>query len=66
MQLCNVCGKEIDHIGESSVSIRHYFGYESEFDGSELKMDVCAACADKLVNVVRPLCKFDPMKTNRM
>lgn len=60
MKICNVCGKEIAY-DEDGISIEHFFGYESNFDGAALNMDLCAACSEKLVEMVRPTCKHDPL-----
>lgn len=52
--VCDFCGNDIVQMSEyeSPFSINHRFGYESDNDGSTLSIQLCAKCADKLVEYI--------------
>ena len=52
--ICDFCGNDIVQMSdyEPPFSINHSFGYESCNDGSTLSIQLCAKCADKLVEYI--------------
>jgi len=55
---CNLCGKKFDAWDEQEdFSIYRSVGYGSRYDGSNLRLDLCCDCLDKLVDecVISPV-----------
>lgn len=40
-------------------SISHEFGYESQYDGATLDVDLCPTCADELTNYIMSMSQID-------
>lgn len=61
--VCNICGKDFDLFDEQeNFSIHRSVGYGSEFDGSNIDLDMCCDCFDKLMNTyILPQCKISPV-----
>ena len=57
---CNICGKETkkDKFGyyEDYVDISKVWGYNSNKDGQETRIDICEECFDKIIEN----CKIKP------
>lgn len=45
-----------------SVRLRHAFGFGSNYDTNKIGVWLCAACADKLMDIALPLFKEDPLE----
>ena len=59
MEICNKCGKEFDiWDSQENFSIHRRLGYGTKYDGSDLKMNLCCNCMEKLIDG----CKFSPIK----
>ena len=63
---CNKCGITLKHLVDRKqmtmdevVSIEHTFGYFSQHDGQNVKIDVCESCFFKFVES----CKIPPTIT---
>lgn len=57
--ICNKCGKKFDMWDtQEDFSIYRHCGYGSEHDGSDLELDLCCECMDKLIAE----CKISPIK----
>lgn len=56
--ICNCCGKEIN---SAAFHLDEILPYGSKYDGDSFTMDLCAECTDKLTDMIRPLCKVDPV-----
>lgn len=55
---CNVCGKEFDQWDTiQDFSIHKSIGYGSKYDFSELALDICCECMDKIIEQ----CKINPL-----
>lgn len=55
---CNMCGKEFDEwdwIADNSIHKK--IGYGSKYDFSEIHIDLCVDCMDKLIEQ----CKINPI-----
>ena len=55
---CNKCGKTFDKWDyEEDYSIHRTLGYGSEYDGSELELDLCCNCMKSLIEecVISPI-----------
>ena len=61
--VCTMCGKEFDFWDyNEDVHIDHHFGYGSNYDTNKIDVWLCAACADKLMDIALPLFKEDPLE----
>lgn len=61
--ICNYCGKELDGNNEwNHATCTTHLGYGSKYDGDYFRLDLCTACTDKFIELVRPLCKEDPLQ----
>lgn len=59
---CNYCGKQIDN--KDDYQHHHIYipmWYGSKYDGDDVQADLCLECTDKLIDFLRPLCKYDPV-----
>lgn len=57
--ICNKCGKKFDMWDtQEDFSIYRHCGYGSQYDGSELELDLCCDCMDKLIAE----CAISPIK----
>lgn len=57
--ICNKCGKKFDLWDtQEDFSIYRHCGYGSSYDGSELELDLCCECMDKLIAE----CAISPIK----
>ena len=63
MKFCNCCGKPIVAPFQSSISIKHRFGYGSKYDGDYLDADICEQCLESLLDGVRDSWQFDPVRS---
>lgn len=60
--ICNYCGKELDGDNEwNHATCTTHLGYGSKYDGDCFRLDLCTACTDKFIDLIRPLCKEDPI-----
>lgn len=60
--VCNICGKAFGK--NDCVTITNFetmLPYGSKYDGMSLNIDLCPECCDKVIDLIRPLCKFDPL-----
>lgn len=62
MKRCSMCGtifniwdEQADFCFESRI------GYGSVYDGEVLRMDLCCACFDKVMGVIIPMCRENPI-----
>lgn len=63
--ICNMCGKEFDMCDEQEGrGVHDQFGYGSKFDGDCIDLDLCCECFDKVVELIRPICKHDFIREN--
>ena len=56
--ICNKCGKKMDVFDiQEGFFKRIRLGYGSKYDGDMLDLDLCCACADKLIDecVISPI-----------
>lgn len=57
---CNYCGKEVK-ADDDYYHIYLPMRYGSKYDGDTVSTDLCPECTDKLIDFLRPLCKYDPV-----
>lgn len=63
--LCNVCGKELDEYDEQEhFGLHTRVGYGSKHDCSDVDLDFCCDCFDKLMDKLVPQCKINPITEN--
>jgi hypothetical protein len=61
-----MCGKEFDMWDEQeNFRFEHRVGYGSVHDGEYIKINLCCDCFDKVIDMVAPLCKTNPVKENQ-
>ena len=56
--ICNCCGKEIN---SATFHLDEVLPYGSKYDGDSFTIDLCTDCSDKLTDMIRSLCKIDPV-----
>lgn len=63
-RVCNMCGKDFDEWDtQENFGFQHHVGYGSEFDGSNIRMDLCCKCFDRLMNeYIIPNSKISPVE----
>lgn len=63
-KVCNMCGKDFDMWDtQESFGFDYHVGYGSGFDGSNIQLDLCCDCFDKLMNeYIIPNCKISPVE----
>ena len=59
-RLCNKCGKEVEFYNDFTSS--YVYGYESNRDGSKLKLNLCGSCLDEITTYLIENCKINPVK----
>jgi hypothetical protein len=64
---CTMCGKIFDCCDLENAFLNHsnsfdfYVGYGSKHDNEHIKLDLCLDCLDKVIDMIRPMCKTDPV-----
>ena len=58
---CTMCGTEINRLLEWYYSYKGFFGYGSKYDEERIELTLCCDCIDRVVDLIRPLCKTDPL-----
>ena len=60
---CNFCGKEFDMWDkQENFGFNYMVGYGSRFDETELKLDLCCDCFDKMMEeYIIPHSKINPI-----
>lgn len=63
-KVCNMCGKDFDMWdAQESFGFDYHVGYGRWFDGSNIQLDLCCDCFDKLMNeYIIPNCKISPVE----
>lgn len=56
-----MCGAEIDRLLRWHYSFKDFFGYGSKYDEERIELVLCPDCIDRVVDLIRPLCKTDPL-----
>lgn len=59
MNICNVCGKELDVLDKFELTTS--FGYGSKRDLDILDLKLCTACVDSLVDKLVSVSKVSPV-----
>lgn len=60
--VCNLCGKTFGiYDCKNIVNFDTMLPYGSKYDGMSFNIDLCPECCDKVIDLIRPLCKFDPL-----
>ena len=62
IRTCHMCGSTFkfwDH--EENISFDHFIGYGSSHDMHRVRINLCCACFDKVLDWVLPQCKNNPM-----
>lgn len=60
--VCNLCGKTFSNNNcMTIVNFDAMLPYGSKYDGMRFSIDLCPECCDKTIDLIRPLCKFDPL-----
>lgn len=63
MKLCNMCGNKFDIWDEqANFGIHRIPSYGSKFDGERIELDLCCDCFDKIMDIVIPMCKENPIR----
>lgn len=58
---CNKCGKKFDFWdAQENFSINARLGYGTKYDGSDLELDLCCDCMEKLIDE----CVISPISDN--
>lgn len=59
---CTMCGKTLDEddMFENYGADMH-IGYGSKYDMSHIRFQLCCDCFDRLLDMVIPLCKTNPI-----
>lgn len=61
-RVCNCCGKAFNKNDCVPIAnIETTLPYGSKYDGMSFNIDLCPECGDKIIDLIRPLCKFDPL-----
>ena len=59
---CTMCGKTLDEDDMfESYSADMHIGYGSKYDMSRLRFQLCCDCFDRILDMVIPLCKTNPI-----
>ena len=59
---CTMCGKTFDFLDKDGNNIFDItFGYGSRHDEERYKFKFCCSCMDKMVEMIIPMCKEDPL-----
>lgn len=62
MKKCNMCGKEFDFWDEQeNFCFEYQIGYGSVHDGENLSLNLCCDCFDKVIDMIAPQCKINPL-----
>lgn len=63
---CSMCGNEFDIWDEQeNFRFEHKVGYGSVHDGEYIKINLCCDCFDKVIDIISPLCKTNPVHENQ-
>ena len=46
---CDLCGKRLSK-HQSSANLKHSFGYDTSYDGTEIDIDICEECLIKIIS----------------
>lgn len=59
---CTMCGKRFNEWDEQlDFSIYRNIGYGSVYDGDSVDIDLCCDCFDKLIGIIAPMSKKNPI-----
>ena len=62
VKYCTMCGKKFDMWDEQeNFSLRKAVGYGSGYDGSKICLQLCCGCFDKVLDMIAPMCKENPV-----
>ena len=57
-----MCGEEFDCWDEQeNFCFQHIIGYGSIHDGERIVINLCCNCFDKVIDIVVPICKTNPL-----
>lgn len=61
-KLCTMCGKELDMWDkQEKFCFDSIIGYGSGHDCEHIHIELCCDCFDRVFDMIRPLCKIDPV-----
>ena len=69
---CTMCGKTFDCFDLENAFLNHsnrfdiYAGYGSKHDNEHIKLDLCLDCLDKVVDMIRQMCKTNPITEDEL
>ena len=59
---CTMCGKTLDEDDMfENYSADMHIGYGSKYDESRIRFQLCCGCFDRILDMVIPLCKTNPV-----
>ncbi len=59
---CTMCGKYFDLWDEQeSFCLNRRIGYGSSHDGCQVKLQLCCGCFDRVLDMIVPLCRTNPI-----
>ena len=59
---CTMCGKTLDEDDRAeNYSADMHIGYGSKYDMSHIRFQLCCDCFDRIMDMVIPLCKTNPV-----
>lgn len=59
---CTMCGKTLDEDDMfENYSADMHIGYGSRYDLSHIRFQLCCSCFDRILDMVIPLCKTNPI-----
>lgn len=59
---CTMCGKTLDDYDKyENYSADMHIGYGSKYDMSRIRFQLCCDCFDRVLDMVIPLCKTNPV-----
>ena len=60
---CTMCGKTLDEWDKyENYGADLHIGYGSKYDMSRLRFQLCCDCFDRILDMVVPLCKTNPLE----
>lgn len=59
---CSMCGKDFNVWDEQAgFCFKSRIGYGSIYDGEVICMDLCCECFDKIMEIIIPMCRVNPI-----